>query len=160
MEKSAYFCAYYYVVKKWDTLQKFCPNISHLDWTTRKPRFSEKNTMKKEQNIRNDFHIRVHDVDVAKTIDELLNTNQFDNANVLLNAAVAIGVESLSYTYGLRKSKSKPSTSDNSDDNEKIDILTNLVKGLVRDISELLIGSNIQELLTALCFNMQYEKRR
>ncbi len=114
--------------------------------------------MKKEQNIRNDFHIRVHDVDVAKTIDELLNTNQFDNANVLLNAAVAIGVESLSYTYGLRKSKSKPSTSDNSDDNEKIDILTNLVKGLVRDISELLIGSNIQELLTALCFNMQYEK--
>ena len=116
--------------------------------------------MKKEQNIRNDFHIRVHDVDVAKTIDELLNTNQFDNANVLLNAAVAIRVESLSYTYGLRKSKSKPSTSDNSDDNEKIDILTNLVKGLVRDISELLIGSNIQELLTALCFNMQYEKRR
>ena len=114
--------------------------------------------MKKEQNIRNDFHIRVHDVDVAKTIDELLNTNQIDNANVLLNAAVAIGVESLSYTYGLRKSKSKPSTSDNSDDNEKIDILTNLVKGLVRDISELLIGSNIQELLTALCFNMQYEK--
>ena len=77
---------------------------------------------------------------------------------MLLNAAVAIGVESLSYTYGLRKSKSKPSTSDNSDDNEKIDILTNLVKGLVRDISELLIGSNIQELLTALCFNMQYEK--
>ncbi len=111
--------------------------------------------MKKETKIRNDFHIRVHDVDVAKAIEELMNTNQFDNANVLLNAAVAIGVETLSYTYGLKKSKSKLTVSD---DNDKIDILTSLVKGLVRDVSELLIGANIQELLTSLCFNMQYEK--
>ncbi len=111
--------------------------------------------MKKEIKIRNDFHIRVHDVDVAKAIEELMNTNQFDNANMLLNAAVAIGVESLSYTYGLKKSKSKLTVSDDSD---KIDILTSLVKGLVKDVGELLIGANIQELLTALCFNMQYEK--
>ncbi|MCX4286004.1 MAG: hypothetical protein OSJ68_01710 [Clostridia bacterium] len=74
---------------------------------------------------------------------------------MLLNAAVAIGVESLSYTYGLKKSKSKLTVSDDSD---KIDILTSLVKGLVKDVGELLIGANIQELLTALCFNMQYEK--
>lgn len=111
--------------------------------------------MKKETKIRNDFHIRVHDVDVAKAIEELMNTNQFDNANVLLNTAVAIGIESLLYTYGLKKSKSKLTVTDDSD---KIDILTSLVKGLVRDVSELLIGTNIQELLTALCFNMQYEK--
>lgn len=111
--------------------------------------------MKKETKIRNDFHIRVHDVDVAKAIEELMNTNQFDNANVLLNMAVAIGVENLLYTYGLKKSKSKPTVSD---DNDKIDILINLVKGITRDVGELLIGANIQELLTALCFNMQYEK--
>lgn len=111
--------------------------------------------MKKETKIRNDFHIRIHDVDVAKAVEELMNTNQFDNANVLLNTAVAIGVESLSYTYGLKKSKSKLTVSD---DNEKIDLLINLVKGITRDVGELLIGANIQELLTALCFNMQYEK--
>ncbi len=111
--------------------------------------------MKKETKIRNDFHIRVHDADVAKAIEELMNTNQFDNANVLLNAAVAIGVENLSYMYGLKKSKSKLTVSD---DNEKIDLLINLVKGITRDVGELLIGVNIQELLTALCFNMQYER--
>lgn len=60
-----------------------------------------------EGKIKNSFHIRVYDLEIAKSIEELMKTGDFDTANELLGKAVAIGIEKIYLEYGKHKRLTK-----------------------------------------------------
>lgn len=56
-----------------------------------------------QKKLSNDFRVRLYDVEVVKSINELLDTGDFDSTNELLGKAIAIGIEEIYLKYGKRK---------------------------------------------------------
>ncbi len=56
-----------------------------------------------QKKHKNDFRVRLYDVEVVKSIEELMGTGDFESANELLGKAVAIGIEKIYLEYGKRK---------------------------------------------------------
>ena len=56
-----------------------------------------------QKKHKNDFRVRLYDVEVVKSIEELMGTGDFGSANELFGKAVAIGIEKIYLEYGKRK---------------------------------------------------------
>ena len=68
--------------------------------------YGESTRMKRDDSQKkhkNDFHVRLYDIEVVKSIDELMKTGDFGTSNELLGKAVAIGIEKIYLEYGKRK---------------------------------------------------------
>lgn len=56
-----------------------------------------------QKNHKNDFRVRLYDVEVVKSIGELMESGDFESANELLGRAITIGIENIYLEYGKRK---------------------------------------------------------
>lgn len=57
----------------------------------------------KGKKHKNSFHVRIYDVELLKSLNELLATEKYDSMNELLNCALGIGVEKIYLEFGKRK---------------------------------------------------------
>lgn len=101
--------------------------------------------------LKNNFHVRVYDDEVLKSIYELSETKMFGSMNELLNRALAGGVEELYKQFGKRKQ-----LVDNVETpvNYSNDIFKSL-KTTEMTIDDIFVLINILEMLVTSLYNVQ-----
>ncbi len=57
----------------------------------------------KEKKLKNDFRVRLYDLEIVKSIDELMNAGNFGSMNELLSYAIGFGIEKIYLEYGKKK---------------------------------------------------------
>lgn len=56
-----------------------------------------------EKKHKNSFHIRIYDVELLKSLNELFETGKYESMNELINCALGVGVEKIYLEFGKRK---------------------------------------------------------
>ena len=110
------------------------------------------------QKIRkNDFRVRLYNIEVVKSINELMKTGEFKSANELLERAIAIGIEKIYVERGKRKRKLLAQAVHNPEmqANEKLDkIEREIAKVRIRE-EDMCIMLNSIKAVTASIYNIQ-----
>lgn len=63
---------------------------------------------KSQKKQKNSFHLRVYDVELLKSLNELLATEKYESMNHLLNCALGVGVEKIYMEFGKKKALAEP----------------------------------------------------
>lgn len=110
---------------------------------------------KQPKEFNNSFRLRIYDVEVVKSLNELFKTGKYSSMNELLSYAVGIGVEKIYLEFGKRKllvqDRAVPETSDT----QKIDTLLHEMSKFKILQEDTFIMMNSIEALTASVFNIQ-----
>lgn len=107
-----------------------------------------------KKKFKNSFHIRIYDTETLKSLNELLETNNYESMNELLNSAINIGVEKIYLAIGKRKLLNN-SSEIKVGDSKKLDELKLEVKKVRTLEEDMYILMNSIKALTASIYNVQ-----
>lgn len=110
---------------------------------------------KQEKKYKNSFHLRVYNVELLKSLNELLETEKYESMNELLNCALGIGVEKIYLEFGKRKLFTKTMEIPEMPDGKKLDKIDYKIEKLRLLQEDMFILMNSIEALTASIFNVQ-----
>lgn len=107
----------------------------------------------KEKKHKNSFHIRIYDVELLKSLNELFETGKYESMNELFNCALGIGIEKIYLEFGKRKLFTQPRAVPEVPDGRKLDKTLNEL-GKMRILQEdMFILLNTLEGLIATLYN-------
>lgn len=109
----------------------------------------------KEKKYKNSFHVRIYDVELLKSLNELLDTGKYESMNELMNCALGVGVEKIYLEFGKRKLFTQAREIPEVPEGKKLDkIDTKLEKQRIMQ-EDMFILMNSIEALVASIFNVQ-----
>lgn len=103
----------------------------------------------------NSFHLRIYDMELLKSLNELLDTKKYESMNELLNSALAIGMEKIYLEFGKRKIFAFPNEFPEMSDEGRIDRVEHQLEKVKILTEDMYILMNSIEALTASIFNVQ-----
>lgn len=126
-----------------------------------------------EEKNKNYYHVRIYDLEVVKSIEELMKTGNFSTANELLGKAIAIGIEKIYLEYGKHKRLSSPIELPEQSNGQRMDdldhkmkqvrllqedtfVLLNSVEGLVASVYNILSANIKGEAISAELLDSGY----
>ncbi len=108
-----------------------------------------------EKKFKNSFHLRVYNVELLKSLNELLATEKYDSMNELLNCALGIGVEKIYLEFGKRKLFTEARPIPEMPEGKRLDKVEMKLERLRVLQEDMFILMNSIEALTASVFNVQ-----
>ena len=111
----------------------------------------------KEKKLKNDFRVRLYDLEIIKSIDELMNTGNFGSMNELLSYAIGFGIEKIYLEYGKKKmlSQAIPGELPPSEQLRKIERDVRDTKIMLEDI---FVMQNAGEAILSTLYNVERTK--
>ncbi|MCM1441353.1 MAG: hypothetical protein NC131_19435 [Roseburia sp.] len=109
----------------------------------------------KEKKHKNSFHLRIYDVELLKSLNELLATEKYESMNELLNCALGVGVEKIYLEFGKRKLFTQARAIPEMPDGKKLDKIENKLERQRIMQEDMFILLNSIEALVASVFNVQ-----
>ena len=111
----------------------------------------------KEKKLKNDFRVRLYDLEIVKSIDELMNTGNFESMNELLGYAIGYGIEKIYLEYGKKKmlSQAIPAELPQDERLRKIERILADIKIMLEDI---FVMQNAEEALLSTLYNVERAK--
>ena len=110
---------------------------------------------KKSKKFNNSFHLRVYDLELLKSLNELFDTGRYDSMNELINCALNIGIEKLYLEFGKRKLFNRAIPIPEMPDGKKIDKLDGKIERLRILVEDMYILMNSIEAMSATVLNVQ-----
>lgn len=110
---------------------------------------------KKGKKFNNSFHLRVYDMELLKSMNELYDTGKYDSMNELINCALNMGIEKLYLEFGKRKLFNQALPIPEMPEGKKIDKLDGKVERLRVLIEDMYILMNSIEAVSASILNVQ-----
>lgn len=107
-----------------------------------------------QKKHKNDFRVRLYDIEVVKSIEELMDTSDFESANELLGRAIAIGVEKIYLEYGKRKRIAQAIPNPEMPETVRLDRIEHAIAKLRVLQEDMYIVMNSVEALTASIYNV------
>ena len=125
-------------------------------WTNRKPIFVRGEHMNnKEKNLKNDFRVRLYDLEIVKSLHELMDTGNFDSMNELIGYAIGFGIEKIYLEYGKKKKLPTPALPDELPTNERlIRIERTLAENKIM-LEDIFVMQNAAEALLSTIYNVE-----
>lgn len=111
----------------------------------------------KEKKLKNDFRVRLYDLEIIKSINELMSTGNFDSVNELLGYAIGYGIEKIYLEYGKRKilSQAVPAEIPQDERLQKVEQILADTKIMLEDI---FVMQNAEEALLSTLYNVERTK--
>lgn len=106
------------------------------------------------KKYKNSFHLRIYDAEVLKSLNELMETGNYESMNELLNCAVGIGAEKIYLELGKRKLLVKSPLEPEVPDSKKLDRLEQELSKVRTLEEDMYILMNSIKALTASIYNV------
>ena len=107
------------------------------------------------KKMKNSFHLRIYDLEVLKSLNELFTTGNYESMNELLNNALSIGVEKIYLEFGKRKRLTQSHEIPDLPDTKKLDRITALTERQKITLEDMMILMNSIEGLAASIYAVQ-----
>lgn len=110
---------------------------------------------KQAKKNKNSFHLRIYDVEVLKSLNELFEVGGYKTMNELLNYVLSVGTEKIYLEFGKRKLFTQSFSYPEKSDSKKLDDIHHELGKQKLMQEDMFILMNSIEAIVASVFNMQ-----